>query len=439
MNRTERRRAAATSQATPQRIGNPEAARHFHDAVQHLKSGRLSESEVAHRRVLSHIPNHAPSLHHLGLIAFKRQELTDAVDYIRRSLAAQPDYHEAWLNLAIILGEMRRSREAIEACRQCLALQPKNSEPHTVLGNLLRVAESDAEAMAAYFTALELKPDQPLDLTRLAELLFKSGQTEAAATRCRRALDLDPSLEDALILERRIAISSRSVDAIAAEFQAQSKSGDELAKRLDELGTHLRADRQSEEAAKICRRAIAADPGNADYHFNLALALESMGHLDEALASYQAGLAIEPERAQAYASVGNLLRTMNMPTGAIQALEYAVKLDPELASAYLRSCGAVQAIRPTRESKSGIRKMSRMRTGLHRQQIRVRKPAPYFVRLGRRRRGRALLPRRIPEEAGRRRAVPAHFPLVEQGRSAQGRTRLPQDVRRASGGAIQNP
>ena len=59
-----------------------------------------------------------------------------------------------------------------------------------------------------------------------------------------------------------------------------------------------------QEAAKICRRATAADQGNADYQFNLALALESMGHLDEALASYQAGLAIEPERAQAYASVG---------------------------------------------------------------------------------------------------------------------------------------
>ena len=187
MNRTERRRAAATSQATPQRIGNPEAARHFHDAVQHLKSGRLSESEVAHRRVLSHIPNHAPSLHHLGLIAFKRQELTDAVDYIRRSLAAQPDYHEAWLNLAIILGEMRRSREAIEACRQCLALQPKNSEPHTVLGNLLRVAESDAEAMAAYITALELRPDQPLVLTRAAVQIGSDRSRRHALQACARS------------------------------------------------------------------------------------------------------------------------------------------------------------------------------------------------------------------------------------------------------------
>jgi predicted O-linked N-acetylglucosamine transferase (SPINDLY family)/SAM-dependent methyltransferase len=334
MNRSERRRAVATSRAIPQKVGNPEAARHYRDAVQHLRSGRLAESELAHRHVLSHVPNHAPSLHHLGLIAFKRQELVGAVDYIRQSLAVQADYHEAWLNLAIVLAEMRRSREAIEACRQCLVLTPENSEPHVILGNLLRLAENDAEAIAAYITALELKPDQPLVLVRIAELMLKAGQTEAAAARCVRALELDPSLKEARLLQRRISALSHSVDAIAAEIQAQSEDGDKFAKQLDEFGAQLRADRRHEEATEICRRAVAADPDNADYRFNLALALEGMGHFDEALASYQAGLAIEPDRAQAYASVGNLLRTMNMQTGAVQALEHAVKLDPTLAGAH---------------------------------------------------------------------------------------------------------
>src|ERR1700749_2951178 len=116
MNRRERRRASATSAPVPQRVGHPEAARYYHDAVQHLKSGRLAESEVAHRRVLSLVPNHPPSLHHLGLIAFQRQELDGAVEFIRQSVSVKPDYHEAWLNLAIILGETSRAKEAIEAC-----------------------------------------------------------------------------------------------------------------------------------------------------------------------------------------------------------------------------------------------------------------------------------------------------------------------------------
>ncbi|MBS0233696.1 MAG: tetratricopeptide repeat protein [Proteobacteria bacterium] len=334
MNRKERRRASAVAVPIPQQIENVEAARRFHEAVQHLKSGRLAESEVAHRRVLSLVPNHAPSLHHLGLIAYKRQDLENAVDCIRRSLSIRADYHEAWLNLAIILGEAHRSREAIEACRECLVLQPENPEPHAVLGNLLRVAEKDAEAIAAYVSALQLKPEQPLVLARLGELHLKSGEIETASAHCKRALELDPALEEARILDRRISASSGPVDVVANQIAAQAGTEAERAKKLDELATYMRAERRYTEAAELCRLAVAVEPAKADYHFNLALALEGQGRLEEAFSSYQAGLALEPNRADAYASVGTLLRAMNMHTGAIQALQHAVTLDPELADAH---------------------------------------------------------------------------------------------------------
>lgn len=334
MNRRDRRLALATSRTAPQRVGNPGVMRDYQQAVEHLKSGRLAESEAAHRRVLAQLPAHAPSLHHLGLIAYKRQETVDAVDYIRRSVAVQPDYHEAWLNLAIILGEMRRSQEAIAACRECLALQPRNSEVHTVLGNLLTVVENESEAMTAYIKSLELKPDQPTVLTRLGVLMLKTGQAEAAAARCRRALDLDPSLEEARVLERRIAASLRPIGALVADVETASKNDDDRAKGLDELAVCLRQDRRFDEAIELCRRAVEIKPDNADYHFNLALALEGRGLIQEALESYQVGLAIEPDRADAYIGVGGVLRSLNMQTGAIQAFEHAIKLDPKSAHAH---------------------------------------------------------------------------------------------------------
>ncbi|SFV39145.1 tetratricopeptide repeat protein [Hyphomicrobium facile] len=328
MNRRDRRLAHATSRSAPQRLDDPEVARDYHQAVQHLKNDRLAEAEVAHRRVLARLPTHAPSLHHLGLIAYKRQETHDAVEYIRQSVAQQPDYHEAWLNLAIILGEMRRSHEAIAACRECLALQPQNAEVHTVLGNLLTVVENDSEAMATYIKALDLKPDQPAVLVRLGNLMLKSGQVEAAVAHCQTALKLDPEFEEARVLGHRISAMTRPVTSIAAEIEAESKSNDELAKRLDELASFLRQGRRYDEAIELCRRATDIKPGKADYHFNLALALEGRGLAEEALESYQAGLAIEPDRAEAYTSVGGLLQSLKMEVGAIQALEHAIKLDP---------------------------------------------------------------------------------------------------------------
>lgn len=334
MNRKERRRAEAVSRAAPQSVQSNDPARHYQDAVQYLKAGRLDESETAHRRVLSLVPKHPPSLHHLGLIAYQRQDLKSAVDFIRQSVAAKPDYHEAWLNLAIVLGELNRSKEAIEACRECLALQPGNANGHAILGNLLRVANNDAEAMTAYLNALDLKPDQPLVLARLGELHFKSRDVESATAYCKRALALDPHLVEAKNLDLRLSTMFASTASQIANIEAQSGSAAERAKKFDQLATYLRENRRFEEAADLCRRAIVADPSVANYHFNLALAYDGLGYRHDALASYQAGLVIEPDRAEVYACVGMLLSGMNMHTGAVQALEHAIKLDPKLAYAY---------------------------------------------------------------------------------------------------------
>ena len=309
-------------------------ARDYHDAVHHLKAGNLQQSELAHRRVLVKLPRHAPSLHHLGLIAFKRNAKPEAINYIRQSLEADPNYHQAWLNLAVILGEMRRADDAIDACRRCLTLQPENSEAYGVLGNLLRVAQNDADAAAAYVNSLNLRPAQPTILAKLGDIMLQAGKTAEAVGHCRRALELDPGDAAALGLERRILAVTGSLETAGSLIESQSKSPAELAENLNELATFLRTQRRHEDAIAMHRRAIELEPAKADWHFNLAVAYDGNGQKEEAFASYQAGLALEPDRAEAYVNVGSLLRSMNMEQGAIQAFEHAIKLDPELSTAH---------------------------------------------------------------------------------------------------------
>lgn len=333
MNRKERRRAQATAGVAPHQI-DPAIAADYREAVNYLQAGEWLKSETAHRRVLGKAPGHPPTLHHLGLIAFKCNDGARAVDYIRQSLASDPNYHQAWLNLAIILADLKRSQEAIEACKQCVGLQPENSAAFEVLGNLLRVAESNAEAIDAYLTSLRLKPEQPRVLARLAEMMLQSGKCSEALTYCRRALAIDPSLDELRRLEQRILAASGSISEIEAALSEQTKSPGEIAQTLNELGDYLRTQWRYEEAIDVYSRAALTDPNSADALLNMALAFTSLGRKEEALASYQAGLAIDPDRAEAYASVGNLLRGMGMADGAIQAYEKAIELNSTLALAH---------------------------------------------------------------------------------------------------------
>lgn len=303
----------------------------FREAVAYLQKGQLQLSEQAHRRVLEKAPRHAPSLHHLGLIAFKSSDKHKAVDYIRQSLAIDPQAHPAWLNLAVILGDLNRHDEAIAACRRCIALQPAKPEAHVVLGNLLRAARNTVEAAAAYAEALKLKPKQPLILARLGELFLDMGKPDEAMALCREARTLDSNLADARILERRILASTGKLDVAQALVDESSGDSKERAQSYEELGAFLLARGRHAEAVALYRRAVADTPGRADAYFNLALALDGTGESQEALEIYRAGLAIEPGRAEAHAMLGVLLRNMDKHLPAIAALEHSVKLDPSLA------------------------------------------------------------------------------------------------------------
>jgi protein O-GlcNAc transferase len=307
--------------------------RDFRAAVQLLQNGQLQESQQLHRRILAKLPRHAPSLHHLGLIAFKNKSLAEAVDYIQQSVAIDPRYSSAWLNLAVILGDLRRTNEGIEACRRCLALEPSNAEAHAVLGNLHRQNASDADAIPAYTASLKIKPHQPALLTKLGEVLLKVGEIDAASARCRMALKQEPAFHPAVRLERRILALTGALEAASASIDTISDPSERSAEYGD-LGTFLCAEGHHATAVALHRRALQQTPDRAETYFNLALALERLGQGHDALSAYREGLAIDPDHALGYLGVALLLRGMKMHAGAITALEHAIALDPTLASAH---------------------------------------------------------------------------------------------------------
>lgn len=334
MSRNQRRLTQARAQ-TAQPSQDLALLRDFREAMGHLKEGRLPQSEAVHRRILARSPKYAPSLHHLGLIAFRNKALDEAIDYIRQSLAIDPKSHQAWQSLAVVLGEANRVNEALEACRQSMALGKPDAKTYYVLGNLLRAAKSSVDAIAAYGESLKLKPDQPAVLVKMGELLLmQSGKPADAMELCRRALALDPNLAGAQSLERVILASTGQPEAAEALIESRTDDPAERARLYDELALFLRAQRKFAEALPIQRRALAYAPDKADLHFNLAAVLKSVGKKREALTAYQSGLALEPERADGYAGVGALLRSMEMLPGAITALEHAVKLNPDLVNAH---------------------------------------------------------------------------------------------------------
>src|SRR5437016_126840 len=51
------------------------------------------------------------------------------------------------------------------------------------------------------------------------------------------------------------------------------------------------------EAVELISRAVALESGNAEFHYNLGVALQTLGRPEEAAASYRQALRLQPHRA----------------------------------------------------------------------------------------------------------------------------------------------
>ena len=101
---------------------------------------------------------------------------------------------------------------------------------------------------------------------------------------------------------------------------------------IDAVALH-RAGRP-DEAQRLYRRILAADPTHADARHLSGIAAYQTGHADLATERFRATLAADPTFAPAYNSLGNLLADRNRPDDADRAYRRAIALQDGYAEAF---------------------------------------------------------------------------------------------------------
>ncbi|TMH23913.1 MAG: tetratricopeptide repeat protein [Betaproteobacteria bacterium] len=86
-------------------------------------------------------------------------------------------------------------------------------------------------------------------------------------------------------------------------------------------------------ALPLLERAVAARPGEAEFHNNLGLALAAADRETDALAAYRAALSLKPDHAVAWNNLGLALQARNDVRAAIDAYRHALALQPDFAHA----------------------------------------------------------------------------------------------------------
>ncbi len=126
---------------------------------EHQRAGRYSDADACYRRFLAGHPEHAEAWAALGVVAFKRQNLDEAIDCYKRSLALKPGSAQVLTNLGVAYALKRDFAAAERSFRQAIAIQPASLEAYRNLGHALRDQSQFAEAIPVYQQARMLNPN----------------------------------------------------------------------------------------------------------------------------------------------------------------------------------------------------------------------------------------------------------------------------------------
>ena len=193
-----------------------------------------------------------------------------------RSMIALGDF-------ATFLGGQERWQEAIDVQRAQLAIEPERIDVLLSLGRNFNRLDRLQEAQDTYEQALALNPNDINALGYLGRLLRTIAKVDGSIAAFRKICELDPANIPAwreLIFY--LAGAEREVEALAALDAAEAALGSTPATWVA-LGSAAEAALFGERAVAYYRRAIAAQPDNAEFHAQLGLYYFRQGILDGAL------------------------------------------------------------------------------------------------------------------------------------------------------------
>ena len=111
------------------------------------------------------------------------------------------------------------------------------------------------------------------------------------------------------------------------------------------------------EAIKVNQASIALSPQDAEAHNNLGTALQDLGRLDEAEASYREAIALKPDYAAAYYSLGVTLKELSRLDEAETSYREAIALKPDYVAAHYNLGNTLQEAGRSEEAEASYRQV----------------------------------------------------------------------------------
>ncbi len=158
----------------------------------------------------------------------------------KNALQINQNLPDAWFGLARIYEQQQRWRDAYGALNRIRELSPNHVDSRIMLGQILLASNQLDQALADAREISELAPDDARAHALMAAEQYRLENFAGARTEVRRALDLDPGNNEAMLVLARVLIAEdKHNKAIEILQKATEKYPDNVSFYLMQVQSHL--------------------------------------------------------------------------------------------------------------------------------------------------------------------------------------------------------
>jgi tetratricopeptide (TPR) repeat protein len=300
----------AGERSTTEETGGDEALQqHLNVGIAFYRSGMLEDAAREFEQALAIEPKQARANFMMGLIAFRRGRLADALDHFGSLPPGSGNNYSVHRNTALVLELLGRYDEALGALDEALVTRPKDPQVHLARA-MIHIKRGDIpkalDALRLYRTSPEVKrpsqqyyaytvlasavggdldyavavgreglghyPDSGPILVNTGQVLERRGEMDAAAALYKRATQAHPPLPQAHKNLGDQAYAHGDHEGARAQYEKAVK----LAPRLGDdvylrLGTMAYRSNDRDVALLLWRRALDLNPDNEAVQANLEM------------------------------------------------------------------------------------------------------------------------------------------------------------------------
>lgn len=305
----------------------------FDQARAEHEAGRLDQAEAGYKAVLDAAPDHHPTLHAYGVLAFQSGRAEIARDLLMNAVAGNRQNQEYLLHLGTVQRSTGDVDDSAASLRRALKRAPQFSEAHFQLGLTLIDSHQPEDAIRHLRRASQLAPGVPDILNALAVALSAAKNFEEAEQVLRDLMAAAPAfLEAEINLYRLMNSQKRHGDAeeLLRRAHEQRPNDGDVVRRLSQTFVALN---KFDEAIDICDRWLAENPEGWPVRLSRANAILDSGDCEAAITAFTDLLNSGPDQDRYHYSLGLAYKIRGDFGAAISQFNNALEIRPDFTDA----------------------------------------------------------------------------------------------------------